>query len=208
MLRLPRSQLPKSLGKDDIQEMSGTASDLHQYLPTSRRIAQFGNQKEPSSTDRIVYCDGAFDLLHPGHISFLAKAKALGDYLVVGVHSDADVEASTCPGRPIMTLQERVLSLLALKYVDDVIIGAPTVITQQLIDQVRANIVVQGSSPTRNNSDEALRVPKELGIFRQVESDYPDLTAGAVVQRVLENYSTYCKRNKVKEETAADCQGK
>jgi ethanolamine-phosphate cytidylyltransferase len=107
---------------------------------------------------------------------------------------------------PIMTLQERVLNVLAMRYVDDVIIGAPYAISKELIEQVGASVVVQGSSPTRNNAVDALRVPKQLGIFRQIESDYPELTAKAVVRRVLENYSLFAERNKKKEQSALDCQ--
>jgi ethanolamine-phosphate cytidylyltransferase len=204
MLRLPKEELPSSINPADIEQMAGSASALHTYIPTTKRIVQFGNNKEPERTDRIVYCDGSFDLLHPGHVSFLKKAKALGDYLVVGIHDDASVSSATCTGMPIMTLQERVLNVLAMRYVDDVIIGAPYVITSQLLEQVGASVVVEGSSATRPVKVDAHCVPKQQGIFTQIESDYPDLTARQVVRRVLENYSGFAARNKAKEATAAD----
>ena len=58
------------------------------FLPTSKRIVQFSEGREPKETDRIVYVDGTFDLFHIGHIEFLKRAKALGDFLIVGVHDD------------------------------------------------------------------------------------------------------------------------
>jgi ethanolamine-phosphate cytidylyltransferase len=88
MLRLPKSQLPDSIDTSQLLTLAGSASALHTYLPTTRRIAQFSNAREPNRGDRVIYVDGTFDLLHPGHCSFLRKAKALGDYLVVGVHDD------------------------------------------------------------------------------------------------------------------------
>jgi ethanolamine-phosphate cytidylyltransferase len=55
------------------------------------------------------YVDGGFDLFHVGHIEFLRKAKELGDYLIVGIHSDYDINQHKGANHPIMTLQERVL---------------------------------------------------------------------------------------------------
>ena len=142
MLRLPKSELPEGFDESLLASIDGDIDSLHTYIPTTHRISQFSNTNEPKKDSRIVYCDGTFDLLHPGHVSFLKKAKELGDYLVVGVHDDVPV-----PGRmpPIMNLQERVLNVLAMKYVDDVIIGAPYVITKELIKQVEPSIVIEGS---------------------------------------------------------------
>jgi ethanolamine-phosphate cytidylyltransferase len=137
-------------------------------------------------------------------VSFLRKAKALGDYLVVGVHDDNVVESGVGRVAPIMTLQERVLNVLAMRYVDDVIIGAPYVITKELMNQIEPSLVVQGSSPSRLNSEDAFVVPKQLGIFQQIESDYPEFTARDAIRRVLENYALFAARNKVKE--ASPCE--
>lgn len=58
---------------------------------------------------------GAFDLFHVGHLDFLEKAKALGDYLIVGLHTDPVVNSYKGSNYPIMNLHERVLSVLACK---------------------------------------------------------------------------------------------
>ncbi|OHS95929.1 cytidyltransferase-related domain containing protein [Tritrichomonas foetus] len=209
MIRLPKSELPEGFDLNLLKDIAGDAASLHTYIPTTHRIAQFSekvnskaNLNGPQRGDRVVYCDGTFDLLHPGHVSFLRKAKAMGDYLVVGVHDDPTMESLMCPAMPIMTLQERVLNVLAMKYVDDVIIGAPYVITKELMDQIEPAIVVQGSAPTRTNDEDAFRVPKQLGIFRQIESDYPEMSAKQVVHRVLNNFALYANRNKAKEQSA------
>lgn len=62
-----------------------------------------------------VYVAGAFDLFHVGHLDFLQKAKELGDYLIVGLHTDPVVNSYKSSNYPIMNLHERVLSVLACK---------------------------------------------------------------------------------------------
>jgi ethanolamine-phosphate cytidylyltransferase len=67
---------------------------LSQFLPTTQKILQFSNKEGPKASDKIVYVPGAFDLFHIGHLDFLEKAKALGTYLIVGLHTDPVVNRS------------------------------------------------------------------------------------------------------------------
>lgn len=58
-------------------------------LNTTKRIRQFSaGNREPKESDKIVYIDGSYDMLHIGHIETLKKARELGDYLIVGLHDD------------------------------------------------------------------------------------------------------------------------
>lgn len=70
----------------------------------------------------VVWTNGCFDLLHPGHVASLAQARALGDWLVVGLNSDASVRANKGPLRPILSQDERAALLAALECVDAVIV--------------------------------------------------------------------------------------
>src|SRR5207247_7961959 len=70
---------------------------------------------------RIVFTNGCFDLLHPGHVRYLAAARALGDVLVVGLNGDASVRRLKGPGRPILRAEERAEVLAGLAAVDHVI---------------------------------------------------------------------------------------
>ncbi len=70
----------------------------------------------------VVWTNGTFDLLHPGHVSSLQQARQLGDVLVVGVNSDRSVKAYKGPTRPILTEAERAAMLAALECVDYVIV--------------------------------------------------------------------------------------
>ena len=71
---------------------------------------------------RLVFTNGCFDLLHPGHVRYLAAARALGDLLVVGLNSDASVRRLKGPGRPILRLGERAEVLAALAAVDHLVV--------------------------------------------------------------------------------------
>jgi rfaE bifunctional protein nucleotidyltransferase chain/domain len=71
---------------------------------------------------RIVFTNGCFDILHPGHSRYLWAARQLGDYLIVAVNSDRSVRAIKGPGRPIMSQEERTELLAALGFVDAVVI--------------------------------------------------------------------------------------
>jgi D-beta-D-heptose 7-phosphate kinase/D-beta-D-heptose 1-phosphate adenosyltransferase len=72
--------------------------------------------------ERIVFTNGVFDLLHPGHVRYLAEARAHGDVLIVAVNSDRSVRAIKGPARPITSEQERAEVLAALTAVDAVVV--------------------------------------------------------------------------------------
>jgi rfaE bifunctional protein nucleotidyltransferase chain/domain len=71
---------------------------------------------------RVVFTNGCYDLLHPGHIRLLEQAKSAGDVLVVGLNTDASVARSKGPSRPVTQESERAQMLLALDAVDAVVL--------------------------------------------------------------------------------------
>ncbi|MDE3135331.1 MAG: D-glycero-beta-D-manno-heptose 1-phosphate adenylyltransferase [Acidobacteriota bacterium] len=92
---------------------------------------------------RIVFTNGCFDLLHPGHIQSLERARSLGDALVVGVNSDRSVREVKGAGRPLVSETERAEVLAALEAVDWVVIfDDPT--PRRLIAAVLPDILVKG----------------------------------------------------------------
>lgn len=83
----------------------------------------------------VVWTNGCFDLLHPGHVASLASAKALGDVLIVGLNSDRSVRENKGPTRPVLNEQERAALLSALSVVDHVVVfdeKTPEIILGQL----------------------------------------------------------------------------
>lgn len=93
---------------------------------------------------RIVFTNGVFDLLHPGHVRYLQAARAHGDLLIVGLNSDASVRRNKGPDRPINPEDERAEILAALACVDAVSVfdeDTPT----DIIRRVQPDVLVKGS---------------------------------------------------------------
>ncbi|KAJ8317929.1 hypothetical protein KUTeg_003020 [Tegillarca granosa] len=146
------------------QGLSSPWTGVSQFLPTSNKIIQFSEGKEPKPGDRIVYVAGAFDLFHIGHLDFLEKAAAEGDFVIVGLHTD--------------------------NYVSEVVIGAPYAVTKDLMDHFKEpkrrgkfKLIESGNElttqmiieriiahrlqyETRNKKKEA----KEMAIYAQIAS--------------------------------------
>ena len=92
----------------------------------------------------IVFTNGVFDLLHPGHVRYLQEARRLGDALIVGVNSDRSVRAIKDVGRPITPEGERAEILAALSCVDGVVIFDGDT-PHAIISAVQPDILVKGA---------------------------------------------------------------
>ncbi len=91
----------------------------------------------------LVFTNGCFDLLHPGHIRYLEKARALGDALIVGLNSDRSVKLLKGPTRPIFPEAERAEILAALESVDYVTVFDEAT-PQELIASLAPHVLVKG----------------------------------------------------------------
>ncbi len=98
--------------------------------------------------ERIVFTNGCFDLLHAGHVSYLAAARALGDRLIVAVNSDASVQALKGPGRPVNPVEQRMAVLAALASVDWVVAFDETT-PEALLRELRPDVLVKGGDYSR-----------------------------------------------------------
>lgn len=93
---------------------------------------------------RVVFTNGCFDLLHPGHVLLLAEARALGDRLVVGLNDDESVRLLKGPKRPILQADQRAMLLAHLECVDFVVLfSEPTPF--RLIQTVRPDVLIKGA---------------------------------------------------------------
>jgi D-glycero-beta-D-manno-heptose 1-phosphate adenylyltransferase len=132
---------------------------------------------------RVVFTNGCFDLLHPGHTRYLGQARELGDVLIVAVNSDRSVRALKGPGRPVVPERERAEMLAALKCVEYVTIFddlTPQVLIAELLPQV----LVKGSDWG----------PNEIVGREEVEA-----AGGTVVSMpVIPGYSTSALIEKIK----------
>jgi len=179
-------------------------SRVSRFLPSTRKIMQFAGAengiKEPKDGDRIVYVAGAFDIFHVGHVDFLEKVSKLGEYIIVGLHSDKYVNRVRGSKYPIMNMQERVLSVLACKYVSEVVIDAPYTITEELIDHFKIDIVCHGKTPVEldENGSDPYEFAKKLGKYVEVDSGNK-LTTQIVVERIVNRKNDFIQRNNDKE---------
>jgi rfaE bifunctional protein nucleotidyltransferase chain/domain len=110
-------------------------------LTLEEAILRFGRQKRNGR--RVVFTNGCFDLLHPGHIRSLELARALGDALIVGLNSDASVRQLKGEGRPVIAECERAEILAALESVDAVVIF-DDLTPREVIARLLPDVLVKG----------------------------------------------------------------
>ena len=102
-------------------------------------------QQARGSGKTIVFTNGVFDILHPGHVRYLRDARALGDLLVVGINSDRSVRTlGKAPDRPIIPEQERAEILEALAAVDAVVVFDEET-PHEIVSALQPDILVKGA---------------------------------------------------------------
>jgi rfaE bifunctional protein nucleotidyltransferase chain/domain len=115
---------------------------LHSGILTlEQAIVRFAREKRNGR--KIVFTNGCFDLLHPGHIRSLEQARALGDALIVGLNSDSSVRELKGPGRPVLPENERAEILAALECVDAVVIFNEAT-PREIITKLLPDVLVKG----------------------------------------------------------------
>jgi D-beta-D-heptose 7-phosphate kinase/D-beta-D-heptose 1-phosphate adenosyltransferase len=125
--------------------------------------------------ERIVFTNGCFDLIHRGHVALLRAAQEQGDLLVVGINSDDSVRRLKGSARPVMDETDRVLVLLALRYVDFVTVFDEDT-PAETIRELMPDVLVKGA---------------EYGTGEIVGEDFVTGRGGAVVRvEMLGTYST------------------
>lgn len=115
----------------------------------SPRVSSAGEAAEFAERVRarggvVVFTNGVFDLLHPGHVRYLRDARALGDALIVAVNSDRSVTANKGPSRPINPEDERAELLLALACVDAAVVFDEDT-PHDIVARIQPDILVKGA---------------------------------------------------------------
>jgi len=123
--------------------------------PEARALAE----KLRAGGKRLVLTNGVFDVLHAGHVRYLAEARALGDFLIVGVNTDATVRALKGPDRPLVSQDDRAVVLLGLRSVDGVVLfDEPT--AGALVDELRPAVYVKGGDYAAGNDAAGVSLPE------------------------------------------------
>jgi D-glycero-beta-D-manno-heptose 1-phosphate adenylyltransferase len=119
----------------------------------SREEAVLRASAETASGRRVVFANGAFDLLHAGHVRYLEAARAEGEWLLVAVNSDASVARAKGEGRPVIPAAERAEIVAALQCVDAVVVfeeDSPAA----LLSEIRPQVHAKGTDYTRGSVPE------------------------------------------------------
>ncbi len=141
-----------------------------------------------SAGKKVVFTNGVFDIIHRGHIEYLAKARALGDILVVGVNSDASVHRIKGPRRPIVNEQDRafvVANLTPVGYVT--LFGDDTPLA--LITAVLPDVLVKGADWSVNAIVGKDVVEAAGGTVTTIEFT-PDRSTTSIIDRVIERFTS------------------
>ena len=138
---------------------------------------------------RVVFTNGCFDLLHPGHIRYLEEARALGDVLIVALNSNASVRHLKGEGRPILNESERAEVMAALAVVDYVTVFDEET-PQQIIAELLPDVLVKGgdwSLDTIVGREVVEAAGGEVKSLAFIEG----LSTSDIIERIL---SAYCHR--------------
>ncbi|HEU4873074.1 MAG TPA: adenylyltransferase/cytidyltransferase family protein [Pyrinomonadaceae bacterium] len=131
---------------------------------------------------RIVLANGCFDVLHVGHVRYLAGASELGDLLIVGINSDQQVAAQKGPGRPVLPADERAEIVSALESVSYVtIFDEPTV--EQLLLALKPDVHAKGTDYTTDTVPER-DVVRSYGGHVAIVGDPKDHSTSEIISRI------------------------
>ena len=112
--------------------------------------------------------DGAFDMMHYGHMNAFRQGKSLGTHLIVGVNSDESI--TRCKGPPVMNDQERLTAVEGCKFVDEVIPACPYVMTGEYLDYViekyKVDYVVHGDDACIVDGKDVYESAKKQGMYQ------------------------------------------
>jgi len=137
---------------------------------------------------RIVFTNGCFDILHAGHVQYLAEARNCGDLLVVGLNSDRSVRSIKGDARPVVHEEDRAFVLASLKMVDYVtIFNEDTPL--QLIEYLRPHVIVKGGDWTEDSVVGRETVMKDGGIVKIIP-----LMEGRSTTNLIEKIMTAYKK--------------
>jgi len=136
---------------------------------------------------RVVFTNGCFDLLHAGHVAYLAWARAQGDALIVGINDDASVRVLKGPERPLVRLADRAATIAALRSVDAVVAFAEAT-PETLLARLRPDVHVKSAQYRLEDLPERI-VVLDAGGTIVLAPHVPGRSTTDLVARVRERYA-------------------
>jgi ethanolamine-phosphate cytidylyltransferase len=143
--------------------------------------------------------DGAFDMMHYGHMNAFRLARSLGTHLIVGVNSDKSI--MECKGQPLMNDEERLTMVQGCKFVDDVVPNCPYIMNEEylnyVINEYKVDYVIHGDDPCIVNGKDVYEAAKKAGKYQSIPRTEGVSTTDIVGRMLLMNKDHHCtsKRN-------------
>ena len=174
----------ETIGADAVRNEHG--DPLHPAVLTLEQvILRFGPGKRNGK--RVVFTNGCFDLLHPGHIELLEKARALGDALIVGINSDASVRRIKGEKRPVVPEQDRAFLVAHLTPVDYAVIFEEDT-PLRTITELLPDVLVKGAD-WQIDAIVGKDVVERHGGHVETIDFVPDRSTSGIIERIIERYS-------------------
>lgn len=146
---------------------------LEEELVTAKRediIASTPTRPQRKSREIRIFMDGAFDVMHYGHMNAFRLGRSLGTYLIVGVNSDESIKK--CKGPPLMNDKERLTMVDGCKFVDEVVPNCPYIMTPEYLDYIfttyDVDYVVHGDDPCIVDGKDVYESAKRRGRYRSI----------------------------------------
>lgn len=174
-----------------------------QVARLEEKLLEVEGEEDSTASGREVriWMDGAFDMMHYGHMNAFRQGKALGTHLVVGVNSDESI--AKCKGPPVMNDQERLTAVEGCKFVDEVVPGVPYVMSPEyleyVIDKYRIDFVVHGDDPCIVDGKDVYEAAKAKGKYRSIPRTEGVSTTDIVGRMLLQSRSHHSLRREGQE---------
>lgn len=170
-----------------------TAQEKVHFL--EERLMLFEGDEDVSNGGEIrIFMDGAFDMMHYGHMNAFRLARSLGTHLVVGVNSDKSI--TECKGAPLMNDDERLTMVKGCKFVDDVVPDCPYVMSEEYLEHVikkyKIDYVIHGDDPCIVNGKDVYESAKKAGKFQSIPRTEGVSTTDIVGRMLLMNKDHHC----------------
>ena len=147
--------------------------------------------KKKKPNEIRLFMDGAFDMMHYGHMNAFRLARSLGTHLIVGVNSDKSIKQ--CKGPPLMNDVERLTMVKGCKFVDEVVPDCPYIMSEEylnyIIDEYDIDYIIHGDDPCIVNGKDVYETAKRTGKFQTIPRTEGVSTTDIVGRMLLMNKS-------------------
>jgi len=160
-----------------------------------KKVINYKVNDAPTNRPVRVYADGIYDLFHMGHARSLIQAKNLfpSTYLIVGVCGDEITHK--LKGKTVMNERERAEAVAHCRYVDEVVMNSPWVVTKEFIEKYQIDFVVHGEDDSYDEfGNDVYQGIKDMGKFTTIKRT-DGISTSDLILRIVKDYDGYVKRN-------------